>query len=202
MIYWLLKGELKCMTKALMISIQPQHAVNILNGKKTLELRTCIPKGYVGWVYVYVTKGKPHLMSIYNEWELTKYKTDMSKSKNVFNGNGKVVFRFWFDEYDDITLNRRLVSSLYLDKLKLSYEQMIDYEKDKDLYAWHIKKLEIFDEPKELSDFYKRIDGLNENGSFILDNLKDGEYVTIPELKKKYLLSKAPQRSAWVYVYE
>ena len=44
------------MTKSLMISIQPEHAYNIINGKKTLELRTWIPKDY-GWVYVYVNKG-------------------------------------------------------------------------------------------------------------------------------------------------
>ena len=52
------------MTKSLMISIQPQHAVNILNGDKTLELRTWIPKDYVGWVYVYVTKGKKDILNI------------------------------------------------------------------------------------------------------------------------------------------
>ncbi len=50
------------MTKSLMISIQPQHAFNIMYGKKTLELRTWIPKGYVGWVYVYVTKGKKDIL--------------------------------------------------------------------------------------------------------------------------------------------
>ena len=53
------------MNKELMISMKPEHAVNILNGKKTLELRTWIPRGYVGWVYVYVTKGKPYLVKSY-----------------------------------------------------------------------------------------------------------------------------------------
>ena len=44
--------------KAILLSINPEHALNILNGKKTLELRKRVPKGFIGWVYVYVTKGK------------------------------------------------------------------------------------------------------------------------------------------------
>ena len=47
--------------KEIVISIRPEYALNILNGSKTLELRKSVPKGYVGWVYGYVTKGKPYL---------------------------------------------------------------------------------------------------------------------------------------------
>ena len=46
------------MEKELMISIQPKHLVNILNGFKTLELRKTVPKDFKGWVYIYCTKGK------------------------------------------------------------------------------------------------------------------------------------------------
>ena len=98
------------MSKSLMISIRPKHAINILNGKKTLELRTWIPKDYVGWVYVYVTKGigKTKYHHLYN---LTKYNngktlfsiTHHNKHSLVPNGflNSTVVFRFWFDEYEE-----------------------------------------------------------------------------------------------------
>src|SRR5690554_4001166 len=165
------------MTKSLMISIQPKHLVNILNGYKTLELRKTVPKDFKGWVYIYCTKGKPYLMSIFNEWQLTKYKTDMSKSKNVFNGNGKVVARFWFDEtyyikqavnvygdelnqisiYDNKSYGWKAPKEQQeiLKQLCLTEQEVLDYVKGKDLYAWHIKKLEIFDTPKELSDFYR-----------------------------------------------
>ena len=44
--------------KALLLSVRPEHAIKILNGEKTLELRKGVPKGFEGWVYVYVTKGK------------------------------------------------------------------------------------------------------------------------------------------------
>src|SRR5690554_6528277 len=87
------------MNKQIMISIQPQHAVNILNGKKTLELRTWIPKEYVGWVYAYVTKGKPYLgknhdgnIGLYNIPAFGHF----NKGGDL---NGKVAFRFWFDEF-------------------------------------------------------------------------------------------------------
>ena len=49
------------MSKSIMISIKSEHVVNILNGKKTLELRKSVPKDFVGWVYIYVTKAKPYL---------------------------------------------------------------------------------------------------------------------------------------------
>lgn len=202
------------MIKALMVPIRPEHAVNILNGKKTLDLRTWIPKGYVGWVYVYVTKGKPYLTEVCaDEYWNTIYQTFNIPHFGDIDLNGKVVARFWFDEYytyhhynhgvglynDDAEYN---VMYDDLDKLCLEYREIENYGKGKTLYAWHIKKLEIFDEPKQLSDFYKRIDGLDENGGFILGNLKDGEFVTIPELKKKYLLSKAPRKMVWVYTKE
>lgn len=198
------------MNKSLMIPIQPQHAVNILNGKKTLELRTWIPKGYVGWVYAYVTKGNPFIY--YGCHEITeKWSYILSNEYYDDTLNGKVAFRFWFDEYEEITIdydleictNERTHETL-LKQSCVDYNHLNNYfmNENGDVfgYAWYIKKLEVFDEPKHLSEFYKRIDGLDENGGFILENLKDGEFVTIPELRKKYLLSKAPQRSVWVYV--
>lgn len=198
------------MTKSLMIPIRPQHAVNILNGKKTLELRTWIPKDYMGWVYAYVTKGKRLSVVHDDENGKTYYYLNSNWGRSL---NQDIPFRFWFDDYikldyeetysDEFYWRNSIISGKELEKATcLSQYDIVDYGKNKPLYAWHIKKLEIFDEPKKLSDFYKRIDGLNENGSFILDNLKDGEYVTIPELKKKYLLSKPPQRSVWVYTKE
>ena len=184
------------MTKSLMISIQPQHAVNILNGKKTLELRTWIPKDYVGWVYVYVTKGKPYLIKITStQWLKDNIISYTLSNKTLFFEdvlNGKVVARFWFDEYEKLLYvkDRSYERSYELSykqqrKLCLTDEQIHIYGKGKDLYAWHIKKLEIFDEPKELSDF---IVGLNYLGDII------------PPTYKR--LKRPPQRSVWVYTKE
>ena len=189
------------MNKALMISIQPQHAVKILNGKKTLELRTWIPKDYVGWVYVYVTKGKPYLVKFYNDFPVQAI-SDYTYQELLDDGNvpmnGKVAFRFWFDEFNKYTFDNHGVNMYAhdmdeydipyetLEKLCLDNWEVNDYGKGKDLYAWHIKKLEVFDEPKQLSDFYK------------IDVTKDlpNDY----DLKNLFCIKKAPQRSSWVYV--
>lgn len=157
-----------------MISIRPEHAVNILNGKKTLELRTWIPKDYVGWVYVYVTKKNSRallrndLTYVENNELCFKKNYDygylsVANKVNKFDENpnliGKVVFRFWFDEYETLeptTLDgifQHYITYKYRNELCLSQEDIDNYGKGKDLYAWHIKKLEIFEKPKELSDF-------------------------------------------------
>src|SRR5690554_5722526 len=185
------------MTKSLMISIQPQHAFNILNGKKTLELRTWIPKDYVGWVYVYVTKGKRLSVVHDDENGKTYYYLNSNWGRSL---NQDIPFKFWFDEYYTYHHDNHGVG-LYtdvaeyniiyddLDELCLDYREVEKYGKGKDLYAWHIKKLEIFDEPKELSDFYTA------------KHFKLNKFTTenIDGLDEWLILKTAPQRSVWVY---
>jgi len=157
------------MTKSIVLSIQAQHVLNIINGDKTLELRKRVPKGFKGWVYVYVTKAKP---KIYKDkvWE-----TDLL--------NGTIPFRFWFDEYDEIDrtdytrksldtglipvidnkgkkYNYRMIVNVREDYLYeeclescLTQDEIKKYGNGDDLYAWHINQLEIFDKPMQLNDF-------------------------------------------------
>ena len=144
--------------KALLLSIKPQHAYNILNGNKTLELRKSVPKGFVGWVYVYVTKKKPDIM-------ISDYTINYPLSKFYNDFNGTIPFRFWFDEYETIKWDNAIFTRLgwegyfindhILNQLCLNIDEVFNYGKGKDLYAWHIKKLEIFDKPMALGDFTK-----------------------------------------------
>ena len=192
------------MNKSLMISIRPEHAFNILNGKKTLELRTWIPKDYKGWVYVYVTKGKPYLgknidgnYGLYN----IPYFGNFNKVGDL---NGKVVARFWFDEFTnysyhvlmngDIEYEEAFDNVDLVEKSCVSFDEIDKYTNfgEKKLYAWHIKKLEIFDKPKDLSEFYKF------KKKWIYSGMDWPPYVD----QVKTRLSKAPQRSVWVYTKE
>ena len=147
------------MSKAIFLSVRPENVLNILNGDKTLELRKRVPKGFVGWVYLYVTKAEPILCKFNNS-----YYDLLSDKFRIINKveklNSKVVARFWFDEYKII--ERDSAGNYYNNNditniMKLSclgYEQIHEYANGKKhLYAWHIKKLEIFDEPKALSEF-------------------------------------------------
>lgn len=160
--------------KAILMSIKPKWVAKILNGEKTIEIRKKFPKDYVGWVYIYCTKSKPYITGIYNHENKIVYGDIGNKRHNI---NGKVVARFWCDKVEEIKelyeqgetmydWNEYLkVSSMtykeFLDKSCLSerelhdYLKYLEYEKDIYGYAIHITKLEIFDKPKEISEFMK-----------------------------------------------
>lgn len=195
--------------KALLISIHPEHALNILNGSKTLELRKSVPKGYVGWVYGYVTKGKPRLFKIdgFDDYNVSNLPPFYGNTIN-----GTIPFRFWFDEYIklewlDPSLNIKrndvnyynyyaLFENIYnnvewiLPNLCLTKQQVIDYGKERDLYAWHIKKLEIFDKPMMLEEFQNYMPKSND----IPEALITSSWQILHQP-----LTKAPQ--SWQYVY-
>lgn len=146
--------------KAILMSIKPQHATNILNGKKTIEIRKTFPEDYVGWVYIYCTKGK----GLYETTNATtKIKTYSTTPEPPIYGNGyklehlsssgKVVARFWcdrIDKYDYYQVDEELstLACVPLDQLEIYVGSGI-------IGAIRITKLEIFDKPKEISEFYK-----------------------------------------------
>ena len=143
--------------KAILISIQPQHVANILNGIKTLEIRKKFPKDYVGWVYIYCTKDKN------NNLAFSGSKYIVLPRHALFDDcflNGKVVARFWVDkvkEHKDFGMfpYRALRFNI---ATCLSEEDLEDYgfvegKGYVPLYAIHITNLEIFDKPKEISEF-------------------------------------------------
>ena len=73
----------------------------------------------------------------------------------------------------------------YLEMSCLTIEQMFDYLKNKQGYAWYIDNLEIFDKPKELSEFKQPIDRYGK-----VNWSTNGNYCAF--------LTKAPQ--SWCYV--
>ena len=161
--------------KALLISIRPEHALNILTGSKTLELRKSVPKGFVGWVYGYVTKGG---VIIYNGEKIYQGHGDYSETSYTLNAT--IPFRFWFEEYEELFFidsedDYKLTYDfgIYYDydeeiftKLCLTKLQVNKYGQGKDLYAWHIKKLEVFDKPMELGEFYTPNKDVENVGAF------------------------------------
>ncbi len=204
------------MTKSILLSVKPEYACKILNGEKTLEIRKSVPKGFVGWVNVYVTKGKPYLAEIRNNYD-NKISYGLSRQiKDDF--NGKVVARFWFDESKTIFFDKMCGITVYgepadeysdqyyitvgeLEKARLSYEELTDYGKGKPLYAWQIKKLEIFDKPKELGEFRPHINGTEKYCHE--DSDCDGCPAAIfesGECKLQVRLTKAPEN--WCYIWE
>lgn len=161
------------MMKAIMISIKPKWVKEILNGEKTIEIRKKFPKDYVGWVYIYNTKatkdGVLKLAYIGNKLEFVLSYDKTSKYQ------GKVVARFWCDKVEDYVNGRKWswksgapmwgACNDYEYILKdtcLTEDELYDYCEDLSFKAIHITKLEIFDKPKEISEFEREI-GRDEN---------------------------------------
>jgi len=148
--------------KAILMSIRPENLINILNGNKTLEQRKTVPTNFVGWVYLYCVKAKPYLgygnyFTNSQNWETG---LTIGDNENGFDTimNGKIVARFWFDEYDVLTSyldEDGWVDNSMLNKLCLEQDDIDNYAKEnyEKLFAWRIKNLEIFDKPMELSEF-------------------------------------------------
>ena len=193
--------------KSILLSIKPEHALNILNGIKTLELRKSVPKGYVGWVYGYVTKGKPYI-TMQSKTQFT-LRNDNGYTNVI---NGTIPFRFWFDEYETLDVSYSMwffapkKNESIIKKLCLSAKQIEEYSWKgrtyKDLYAWHIKKLDIFDKPMELIEFYNHSDSY-EQCPFPMSLAE--EYMTQEERlfnRGSKKLTKAPQSYQYVWVKE
>ena len=163
--------------KAIMMSIRPEWVAKILNKEKTIEIRKRFPKDYVGWVYIYCTKDKKYANLINRGGFLT----------------GMVVARFWCDKVEEIKADLResvyfgthlLGEPVLLKESCLSYNELNDYLKGKNGYAIYITKLEIFDKPKEISEF----------GRYYLC-----EYALTPFMHKEFVpLTRAPQ--SWCYI--
>ncbi len=138
--------------KSILLSVKPQWVEKILNGKKTIEVRKQFPKDYVGWVYIYCTKDKKYANLINRGGFLT----------------GMVVARFWCDKVEEI-FGSNMISfekdscvdrvSMFKYLCPLTFwdnklEKLLQANEGRKIgYAIHISKLEIFDKPKELSDF-------------------------------------------------
>lgn len=162
--------------KAILMSIRPEHLVNILNGIKTIELRTRFPKDYRGWVYLYCTKDKKQPLAAFRfieGWRYRIYSDNTHYSAgctgNIGNDvNGKVVCRFWVGNVEEVIANNNyfigmssyktatMPKSELLKKACVNHEYLYVHMTmfGKTEKAIHISKLEIFDKPKELAEFY------------------------------------------------
>lgn len=79
--------------KKILLSIRPEHVVNILNGKKTIEIRKYIPKCKLPCeVYVYCCKSPQTLLEVIDVGENIMYDYCNDTGKKIFVKNDK----YWF----------------------------------------------------------------------------------------------------------
>lgn len=185
------------MNKVILMSIRPEWLVKILNGEKTIEIRKTMPKCELPIdVYLYCTKGIKDILYKYKDKYYTQHYLTFTDSVEVL--NSKVVAKFtlkWCDKRSIAGLTHSLSDfNTFLKRAGIDWyknsKEFHDYVSEKDyIYAWHIKKLEIFDKPKELNDFhyYKT--------KTVYSGMDCPPYVD----EVKQTLRKAPQ--SWQYVW-
>lgn len=173
--------------KAILISIKPQHLANILNGEKTIEVRTSkalasaienlIQEESYATIYAYCSKDNK--MSWYKEClpiEKTKDNELRLERLKEYEINGKVVCSFKCYNVEEISFDDKEVQR----KACLTEDELFNYlfvnepyhEDMKKGYAIHISDLKIFDTPKELSEFEHEI--------MIRDNVRGISHEIVP----------------------
>ena len=166
--------------KSVLISIQPKWCEKIASGEKTVEVRKTRPKLNPPFkVYIYCTQNtKKNALHTYirsgygrkefgiiEQWRSGKEVVDVNAHLpayryNAYLAEGKVIGEFVCDKidywnhhiHDDDTITLERASELSC----VSEDELLKYADLGHFYAWHISDLVIYDQPKELSEFYKK----------------------------------------------
>ena len=146
------------MNKAVMLSIRPKWVEKIANGEKTIEVRKTQPKLETPFkCYIYCTLPKyPHEDFIATDYPMPQ-----------FYGGGKVVGEFtcdqiidaWWDYVPDAITREVTGGNLEaLDGIGMTDKELFSYVGDSmrgQCYGWHITDLLIYDQPRELTEFWR-----------------------------------------------
>lgn len=193
--------------KSVLISIRPKWVEKIASGEKTIEVRKTAPQEVPFKAYIYCTKGKPYLYRVDDDdnFELTntlRPKVD-GYVKDYNEQNGKVIGEFICDKVYPIK-NRgssfsvadeeQSVTNEIARQSCLYYDDMVSYFGNKDGFGWHISDLKIYDNPKELSEFFKPCPTKEKGDCLSCDCLADNDYGGICTNN----LTRAPQ--SWQYI--
>lgn len=193
----------------LLMSDEHQYVYEMIQGNKTIEVRTRIPnwvlknieKGKKVKALVYCTLGRKQLIKVdRSDYMIVKGHHEASEACGYYYQriSGTIPLLVQINKIEKISYEAYIVDS-YNDSEEMMY--MTDDMKEEDLckkacitseklhkylkgrvgYAMHIEKLTVFDNPKELNEFYKVLSEKEKNMLFEMD---------LPMWKK---VNKAPQ---------
>lgn len=173
--------------KSVLISIRPQWVEKIARGEKTIEVRKTAPKEVPFKAYIYETQGQ-YIKFIHGAH--TKYGY----------GCGKVIGEFVCDKVEKLEEHIEqgglyyILSDTFNEQAQLDNWELHDYGKGKTLYGWHISDLNIYDKPKELSEFYtkKKCNSCKKSGYESTACMYD------EDCKVPMSITRPPQ--SWIYV--
>ena len=157
---------------AVMLSIRPEWCEKIARGEKTVEVRKSKPKLETPFkCYIYCTKDPKE----YLYWSPRGFYCNNHRSSEAF--NGKAIGEFVCDAMIvDRTFghDRLLYTAACMEAADIAA-----YCVNSKMYGWHISELNLYDKPKELSEF-------------LVEDNRTSDYPQLVAMKR------APQ--SWCYV--
>lgn len=160
--------------QAVMLSIRPEWCAKIASGKKTIELRKSKPKLELPFkCYIYCS------LSGCKEFFIKNLGGDISRwnKEKWADKKGKVIGEFICDA---MLSHCEMANADLAEQMScVRREKIREYSGGKEVFGWHISDLEIYDTPKDLSDFY----------------VEDIKTFDCPSLKR---MKRPPQ--SWCYV--
>ncbi len=200
--------------KSVIISIKPYWVFLIIaktmgwniDKEKTVEVRKTCPKDNE-WnksVKIYCTKDKQSFNYIPK-----KYQPFMKKFL------GKVIGEFICNKitriapcgYDNRSIELNIVEENlkckkldagFLFRCRLSFSDIEKYANGNEVYGWHISNLKLYEEPKDIGEFYKGGMLSYDDWLYGIYNGNGGARSSYESYKNAFKLSKAPQ--SWCYV--
>ena len=121
--------------------IQPKWCELIVSGQKTIDVRKTAPKEVPFKVYIYETKGASETPWVDEDGHF------------IYKGSGKVIGEFICNKVETIPVDSEAFTFISKPAC-LTTDELLEYCSGKDMYGLHISDLKVYDEPKELSDFY------------------------------------------------
>lgn len=199
--------------KEVLISVRPEWCELIVIGQKKNELRKTKPKLETPFKgYIYCTKSKKKGKNLFRSY----WGESVNGPKLTYvKLSGKVIGEFVCDKITKIARcgydNERIELNIVDDNLKckkldkgflylcqLSLNDIEKYANGGEVYGWHISDLKLYEEPKDISEFYK--DGMLSYDDWLygIYNGNGGARSSYESYKNAFKLSKAPQ--SWCYV--
>lgn len=174
--------------ESVLLSVRPKWCGLIANGEKTIEVRKTKPILKAPFkVYIYCTSAKSLNLQEY-------VKLHQATGGAVDDWSGKVIGEFICDDvfmmWDGYAGNQG-------DDC-LTFDEREEYLQGNNGYGWHISDLKIYDEPKELSEFYKFGMLSYDDWLYGIYNGNGDARSSYESYKNAFKLSKAPQ--SWCYV--
>lgn len=155
-------------------------------------------------VYAYVTKAKPYLIRRTKSYQES---ADRFVTRATPYGdstlNGTIPFRFdlnTIDKYEQKVIDNLNGCACVPHGWGMTWEELFDYTKFKDFFAWHMDNLEILDKPLELGDFEK---SMKQTITPYLSDKPFGPVISRLEprtVEIRLPLTRAPQSWMWAWL--